>query len=136
MRKVLTGKKIGQIYSKIGIFIILIVIVIASSLASPHFLSTGNLTNILKQIAVVAILSLGATYVIILGHINVSYGSAIALIGSFSCQVISLGSVLLHPASIMGASIMLFYAMLFKQAPAAAPCWLRSDRSQCRRAWA
>lgn len=87
MPKVPVAKRIGQIYNKVGIFIILIVMIVVSSLASPNFLTTGNITNILKQIAVVAILALGATYVVTLGHINVSYGSVIALIGSFSCQV-------------------------------------------------
>jgi inositol transport system permease protein len=45
------------------------------------------LTNVLRQITVVTILALGATFVIILGHINVAYGSEIALIGCISCTV-------------------------------------------------
>jgi inositol transport system permease protein len=45
------------------------------------------LTNVLRQITVVTILALGATFVIILGHINVAYGSEIALIGCVSCSV-------------------------------------------------
>ena len=99
--KVLSGKNIGQFYNKFGIIIILVVIVIASSLANDNFMSSGNVTNILKQIAVVAILALGATYIIILGHINVSYGSAIALVGSVACQVnVATGSLL---ASIIAA---------------------------------
>ncbi len=108
MKKTLSGRSIGQLYSRFGIFVILIVIIIASSIASPVFLTAGNLTNILKQIAVVAILALGATYIIILGHINVSYGSAIALIGSFSCQVmVATGNlvVALLAALVLGALI-------------------------------
>ncbi|HBI73921.1 MAG TPA: ribose ABC transporter permease [Lachnospiraceae bacterium] len=108
MRKLLSEKKLGEIYSKFGIFIILIAIIIISSFASPYFLTTGNLTNILKQIAVVAILALSATYIIILGHINVSYGAVIALIGSFSCQVmVATGNLLvsLLAALAMGAFI-------------------------------
>lgn len=85
--KTISGKQIGQLYSRFGIFVVLVVIVFISSIANDNFLSTGNITNILKQIAVVSILALGATYIIILGHINVSYGSAIALIGSFACQI-------------------------------------------------
>jgi inositol transport system permease protein len=36
---------------------------------------------------VVTIIALGATFVITLGHINVSYGSVIALIGCITCKV-------------------------------------------------
>jgi inositol transport system permease protein len=43
------------------------------------------LTNVLRQITVVTILALGATFVIILGHINVAYGSEIALTGCIAC---------------------------------------------------
>jgi inositol transport system permease protein len=87
MFKSLSMKKIGELYGRVGIFVVLLLIIIISSILSPTFLTTGNLTNILKQIAVVSILALGATYIIILGQINISYGSAIALIGSFACQV-------------------------------------------------
>jgi inositol transport system permease protein len=45
------------------------------------------LTNVLRQITVVTILALGATFVIILGHINVAYGSEIALTGCIACAI-------------------------------------------------
>jgi inositol transport system permease protein len=87
MGKPITSNSLKQLYNKFGIFGILFVITIFCSLASPYFLTAGNITNILKQIAVVAILALGATFVITLGHTNISYGSCIALIGCVACQV-------------------------------------------------
>ena len=79
-----------------GIFLILVVLFAASSFFVSGFFSEANLTNVLRQITVVTMLALGATFVIILGHINVAYGSLIALIGCVSCAVmVATGSVTL-----------------------------------------
>jgi inositol transport system permease protein len=72
---------------KNGIFFILVILFVACSIFVNGFFTSGNLTNILRQITVTTILALGATFVIILGHINVGYGSEIALIGCVSCSV-------------------------------------------------
>jgi inositol transport system permease protein len=72
---------------KNGIFFILIVSFTLCSIFVDGFFSPVNLTNVLRQITVVTILALGATFVIILGHINVAYGSEIALIGCVSCSL-------------------------------------------------
>lgn len=65
----------GQFYGKFGILIILVALFLVSSIAVPGFFSLFNLTNILLAIACTPILALGATFVIILGHINIAYGS-------------------------------------------------------------
>ena len=46
---------------------------------SPYFLTTGNLSNLMKQVAIVAILAAGQTVVIISGGIDLSVGSVLAL---------------------------------------------------------
>jgi len=73
-----------------GIFLILVLLFILSSIFVRGFFSPANLTNVLRQITVVTILALGATFVIILGHINVSYGSCVALIGCLTCKIMVL----------------------------------------------
>lgn len=84
----------GQFYGKYGIFIILAVVFIISAVAVPGFLSVYNLTNVLLAIACTTTLALGATFVIILGHINIAYGSEIAFVGCAACLVdIATGSV-------------------------------------------
>lgn len=86
----------GQFYGKYGIFIILVVIFAISAVAVPGFLSRYNLTNILLAISCTTTLALGATFVIILGHINIAYGSEIAFVGCIACMVnVATGSVLL-----------------------------------------
>jgi inositol transport system permease protein len=72
---------------KNGIFFILIAIFIVCSIFVDGFFSQANLANVFRQIAVTTILALGATFVIILGHINVAYGSMIALTGCVAATV-------------------------------------------------
>ncbi|MDR1902811.1 MAG: ABC transporter permease [Treponema sp.] len=85
-KKTLKSAIIGN-WQRNGIFFILIVIFILSSIFVNGFFTQANLTNVLRQITVVTVLALGATFVIILGHINVAYGSEIALIGCVTCSV-------------------------------------------------
>ncbi len=56
-----------------------ILLFIAFSLLSPYFLRQRNLLNVLDQITILGILSLGMTAVIILGGIDLSVGSILAL---------------------------------------------------------
>lgn len=72
---------------KNGILFILLLLFLLSSVFVRGFFSPVNLANVLRQITVVTIIALGATFVITLGHINVSYGSVIALIGCLTCKV-------------------------------------------------
>lgn len=84
------GKKkfsFGEFYGKFGTFLLLVIVFVAASLFVPSFFGRENLTNILRQIAVVVILAFGVEFVIILGHTNVALGSEIALIGCISCLV-------------------------------------------------
>jgi inositol transport system permease protein len=98
------GKTLFHGLRKNGIFFILIVIFVICSVFVNGFFSPVNLTNVLRQITVVTILALGATFVIILGHINVAYGSEIALIGCVSCSImVATGS--LFPAIIGGIAL-------------------------------
>lgn len=59
----------------------LIVLLVASSLASEYFLNTRNLTNILRQVSYTGIIAIGVTFVIIGGGIDLSVGSMVALVG-------------------------------------------------------
>jgi ribose/xylose/arabinose/galactoside ABC-type transport system permease subunit len=68
---------------RVGIFLAFTVIVVVSSLVSPFFLTTTNLLNILRQISIIGILSVGMTFVIISGGIDLSVGSVIAISGVF-----------------------------------------------------
>lgn len=73
---------IKYVWDQYSVLFALIVLVIFASILSEHFLSVGNITNILRQVSIVGILSLGMTFVIILGGIDLSVGSILALSGT------------------------------------------------------
>ncbi|MEK8129196.1 ABC transporter permease [Paenibacillus filicis] len=59
-----------------------IILVLLASLISDSFLSLANIKNVLRQISIVGILSIGMTFVILLGGIDLSVGSVLALAGT------------------------------------------------------
>ena len=52
------------------------------TLASPYFLTTGNLSNILVQASVIALLAGGQTFVILTGGVDLAVGALTALAGA------------------------------------------------------
>ena len=65
---------------EIGIFLVLILLCLVFSLLSPRFLKINNIFNIIKQVATLGIASVGFTYVLITGGIDLSVGYQISLI--------------------------------------------------------
>ncbi len=74
----------ADLYSKYGIFVILIVAVIVASLLSDTFLTPRNISNIIRQNAVVMIIAFGAQMVLITGEVDLSPGSVCAFAGVLS----------------------------------------------------
>ena len=64
-----------------GIVIALIILCTVFTIANSRFLSLANFMNIFQQVAVVAIAAFGMTWVILLGEIDLSVGSIIAVAG-------------------------------------------------------
>ncbi len=59
----------------------LLVLVIMFSVLSPYFLSPDNLLEVVRDASVVGVIGIGVTYVIITSGIDLSTGSAMALVG-------------------------------------------------------
>lgn len=72
-------KKITQ-STAAGPFLALMVVILIVSLASPRFMMAKNLSNVSLQVSIVAIVSIGATLVILTGGIDLSPGSTVALV--------------------------------------------------------
>lgn len=64
------------------------------TILSPDFLTTGNLTILIKHVAINAILATGMTFVILSGGIDLSVGSVAGLVGMVAGALISQGLVL------------------------------------------
>lgn len=79
MKQKLTLKKF---YDEYGVLLILLVMVAIFSFATPTFLTGANIINISKQVAIMAILSVGMTLVLVSGGggIELSMGSVISLV--------------------------------------------------------
>lgn len=67
-----------NIVQKYGIYIGFLVIFILFSLLSPYFLKGKNISNILVQSSILAIIAVGETIVILTGGIELSVGSVVA----------------------------------------------------------
>jgi ribose transport system permease protein len=60
------------------IVMVMLILGVVLSILSPYFLTTGNVTNLLKQVSILALLAGGMTFVIISGGIDLSVGSVLA----------------------------------------------------------
>lgn len=69
----------GRYNSVIIVYLLLLVIFLGVSIAFPLFRSSRNLTNILVQIAPLAIVSIGQTIALIGGGVDLTVGSMISL---------------------------------------------------------
>lgn len=74
--------------------IVLAILVIFFSFATPTFLTTSSLLLIAKHVALYGILGLGMTYVIITGGIDLSVGAIVGLSGMIAGGLINEGLVL------------------------------------------
>ena len=65
-----------------GALVAVLVLGILLSLASPYFLTTGNLSNVLVQASVIALLAGGQTFVILTSGVDLAVGAVTALAGA------------------------------------------------------
>jgi ribose/xylose/arabinose/galactoside ABC-type transport system permease subunit/ABC-type sugar transport system substrate-binding protein len=82
---------IQNLSARLQTLFVLIGLVILFGIASPHFLSTDNLLNVMQQSAINAILGIGLTFVIISGGIDLSVGSILALCGLVTADLLVAG---------------------------------------------
>ena len=64
---------------RIGPALILALLVVILTVASPYFFTGDNLSNVLVQVAPLACLAIGQLFVILVGGIDLSVGSVLAL---------------------------------------------------------
>lgn len=79
---------IKKLVQKYGIYLGFFFIFILFSFSSPYFLKGRNISNILVQSSILAIIAAGETIVILTGGIDLSVGSIVALTSLFSAFVI------------------------------------------------
>ncbi len=70
------------------VIVVLVLLVIGFSIGNETFLKPANVINLFGQMCLNAILATGLTYVIILGGIDISVGSSMAITGILAAQAV------------------------------------------------
>jgi len=107
-REVGRGVSIGLRLLGIGPLLILVALALAVSLLTPNFLKPGNLSNILAQSAVIAIVALGQHLVILTRGIDLSVGANLALatvMGGLMFRVTDSGTAVILTMLVSGTAI-------------------------------
>lgn len=94
-RPVIASERPGRVQARrlaidpavIGPGIALFLMFVVYSLASPHFLTPSNLTNVLVQSAPLLILATGQTFALLMGGLDLSQGSIISLVSVVTASV-------------------------------------------------
>jgi ribose transport system permease protein len=99
-----------------GALVAVIVLGALLTLASPYFLTTGNLSNVLVQASVIALLAGGQTFVILTAGVDLAVGALTALAGAVAWHVMLKMGVDPYMAMLMalaiGAAVGLFNGYL------------------------
>lgn len=112
------SKKITQ-SEQSNLIISLVVLCLIITFLTPVFLTEQNLMNVLRQASLIAICGIGMVMIILVGEIDLSVGSAQAIIGIVTVSVLNnTGSFFLAliAALIVGAVIGLINGLLVTQA--------------------
>ncbi|GAA1219931.1 ABC transporter permease [Prauserella alba] len=64
---------------------------IGFGLASPNFLTFGNMSNLATQVAITLIVAIAMTFVITTGQIDLSVGSTVAFVAAMTAELLQLG---------------------------------------------
>lgn len=74
-----------------GLFVVLLLLAVTASLISDAFLNPFNLVNVLRQVALYGIVSVGLTFVILTAGIDLSVGSIVAVVSVVTATLLNAG---------------------------------------------
>lgn len=78
-----------------------LLVALVVSLTTDRFLAPGNLNNLALQVSIVALIAIGSTAVIIVGGIDLSPGSAIALLTMLLAMMLKFWGIGFWPAIVL-----------------------------------
>ncbi|WP_349041147.1 ABC transporter permease [Agrobacterium sp. SORGH_AS 787] len=85
-------------------FVALLLLLIVGALVNPNFISINNLANVATRSAFIAIIAVGATFVISAGDLDLSVGSMVAFVASLMILLMNSG-IITDPALMLTAAI-------------------------------
>ena len=92
--------------------LILLVMAIALSIMSPYFLTKVNLLNVLRQVCVSTLLSVGFTVVLASGHMDLSVGSLLGLAGMILAKLVVEVKMPIVPSIVITLAFSVFCATI------------------------
>ena len=75
--------KVLNVIKANAIWLVLLVLVVVFSVANPRFITPSNLLTLLRQVSMFGIASIGMTFVILLGDIDLSIGTIVSFVNIF-----------------------------------------------------
>lgn len=102
---------LSYLYKNLSLLGVLLLLCTYFSLASPQFLTISNLFNTIMQSSVMGIVAIGVTFIVLIGGIDLSPGSAVALVGVLSAGMVTQGfpvGVVILVAVFLGGAIGFF----------------------------
>lgn len=72
----------ASVVNSAGMMLVLVGLIVFFALKSPRFLSADNFSMMAKQIPAAVVVAVGMTFVLIIGHIDLSVGSVLGLSGA------------------------------------------------------
>ena len=105
-------QRTGQILSRSGLLVALVILFLLLAKFAPNFLSQRNLFNVLRAVAINGMIACAMTFVIISGDIDVSVGSAVAWASSLlGVLAIKQGIPLVFAVAIVVVSGMIIHSL-------------------------
>jgi ribose transport system permease protein len=83
----------------------LLLMFVVFSVLSPHFLTLGNVTNVLVQSAPLLILGTGQTFALLMGGLDLSQGSVVSLVSVVTAGVLMQHGLALGALAGLGAGV-------------------------------
>jgi ribose transport system permease protein len=87
---------------QIGLLAVLLILTFSFGLTTPHFLTVNNFSTIANQIPATVLVSVGMTYVLVIGGIDLSVGSVLGLSGAVIGVLMTRGD---HPQPLFVAAL-------------------------------
>lgn len=80
-----------RIFKQSGVFWALVVLFVIATFLSPTFIQSKNLVNVVRQISITGIVSIGMTFVILTGGIDLSVGSIVGVVAVVCASALKAG---------------------------------------------
>lgn len=104
--------KAGKLLSQYGIVAILIILIAIFSYGHANFLTVSNFLNIIRQITVLTIITIGMSLVLIAGGIDLSVGAQLSFIGVVTATLFTKYNVDPMLSCVLGVALATFVGLL------------------------